>query len=32
MTNPLKRNIINLWDHNSKNFGIYRKIFQADGK
>lgn len=28
----LKRNIINLWDNNSKNFGSYRKIFQADGK
>ena len=28
----LKRNDINLWDNNSKNYGIYRKIFQADGK
>ena len=28
----LKRNNINLWEDNSKNYGIYRKIFQADGK
>ena len=28
----LKRNVINLWDDNSKNYGIYKKIFQADGE
>ena len=28
----LKRNTINLWHKNSKNYGTYIKIFQADGK
>lgn len=28
----LKRNHIKLWDKNSKNYGTYLKIFQADGE